>query len=105
MTWSRICGVDEIVDGEMQAHELQQQRIAVFRSEGEFYAISNVCTHAFAMLTDGWLDGLVIECPLHGAQFDITTGMVLTGPAEIPLRVFQVRVADGFVEVNLSGCS
>jgi naphthalene 1,2-dioxygenase system ferredoxin subunit len=64
-----------------------------------FYATDNVCTHAFALLSDGFLDGTVVECPLHGGQFDVTSGAAVLEPAECDLRSYPVRVVDGHIEV------
>ncbi len=66
--------------------------IAIFRVGGEFFAVSDVCTHANAALSDGPLDGYELECPLHGARFDIRTGRAVTPPASRPLRRFEVKV-------------
>lgn len=59
---------------------------------------SDVCTHAYALLSDGWLDGYEIECPLHGARFDVRTGAALTSPAETALATYPVRVAGDAVK-------
>lgn len=74
--------------------------IAVYRVGDEFFAVSNLCTHARAALTDGPREGYEVECPLHGARFDIRTGRVVTPPASRPLRCYEVRVADGRVRVR-----
>ena len=60
--------------------------------EGTIYACDNVCTHAFAPLAEGTLDGEQVECPLHGSVFNLTTGEVIGPPVVASLRVFQVRV-------------
>ncbi len=75
--------------------------IAVARCDGEVYAFSNICTHALAFLSEGDLDtdDCTIECPLHGARFDITTGKVRSLPATIPLPTYDVRIVDGQIEV------
>lgn len=76
------------------------REIAVFRVGAEFFAVANTCTHARAALSDGPLEGYEVECPLHGARFDIRTGRVVTPPASRPLRCYEVRVADGRVWVR-----
>src|SRR4028118_1709856 len=60
--------------------------IAVFNVDGEFYAIDDTCTHQDASLADGWLDGCVVECPLHASCFDLRTGKVSGPPAKTPHR-------------------
>ena len=66
------------------------------------YAVANACTHDDGTLHDGRLDGSILECPRHGARFDVTTGAVVRLPAATPLPTFPVRrAADGWVEVDL----
>jgi nitrite reductase/ring-hydroxylating ferredoxin subunit len=102
MSWNTVCRTEDIDEGAMRGFELDGKRIVLYRVEGTCYVTSNVCTHAFALLSDGWLDDNVIECPLHGAQFDVMTGKVLCGPATTDLPVYPVREANGIVEVELA---
>ncbi len=68
----------------------------------EVYCVENRCTHADAPLEKGELEGTRIECPRHGARFDLRTGAVLRMPAAVPLRTFPVRILEGGeVEVDL----
>jgi len=62
-----------------------------------------VCTHAFALLTEGFLDGEVIECPLHAGRFDVRTGKGLCAPIETDLATYQVRVDGADVLVAVPG--
>jgi 3-phenylpropionate/trans-cinnamate dioxygenase ferredoxin subunit len=55
-------------------------------------ATENVCTHEYALLSDGWLEDGCIECPLHAARFDVRTGKALCAPAETDIKVFEVKV-------------
>lgn len=73
--------------------------VALYRVDGALYATSNVCTHAFALMSDGYLDGDTIECPLHQALFDIKTGRCMAGPAQDPLATYPVEVRDGRIWV------
>lgn len=101
-TWTRLVPAEEIAEGEMLGLEVGDHKIAVYNVAGSYHATDNVCTHAFALLTDGWLDDNVIECPLHGGQFDVTTGKALCEPVECDLKVHPLRIVDGEVEVQLS---
>jgi nitrite reductase/ring-hydroxylating ferredoxin subunit len=65
---------------------------AVFNVGGCFYATEGKCTHRKGELSKGKLDGSTVTCPKHGAQFNVTTGDVLRGPAEIPLKTYRVSV-------------
>ena len=75
--------------------------IAVLRLEDGFFAISDVCTHEYALLSEGFCEEGKLECPLHQACFDIRSGAALDEPAEIPVATYKVKVEDGgvFVEV------
>ncbi|MBC3190450.1 bifunctional 3-phenylpropionate/cinnamic acid dioxygenase ferredoxin subunit [Pseudonocardia sp. C8] len=75
--------------------------IAVFNVDGDLYAIDDTCTHQDASLSDGWLEGCAVECPLHAACFDLRTGQPSGPPAKTPVRTHQVVVdEDGAVYVN-----
>ena len=60
--------------------------------DGELYALDDICTHAYALMSDGYIEDGSIECPLHAACFDIKTGKALTPPATIDLRKFPVKI-------------
>jgi nitrite reductase/ring-hydroxylating ferredoxin subunit len=75
--------------------------VALYNIEGQLYATHNVCTHAHALLSDGWLEGGVIECPLHGGRFDVRTGKGLGAPITCDLKTFPVRVEGDTIEVNV----
>ncbi len=74
--------------------------IAIFEVEGEILAVQDTCTHEDASLADGFLDGHVIECPLHGGQFDIRSGLPVCLPAQLPLRRFETRSDGEFVYIT-----
>jgi 3-phenylpropionate/trans-cinnamate dioxygenase ferredoxin subunit len=76
--------------------------IAVFNADGELYAIDDTCTHQDASLADGWLEGCVVECPLHASCFDLRNGQVSGPPAKRPVRTHRVVVLDGMVYVQPS---
>jgi 3-phenylpropionate/trans-cinnamate dioxygenase ferredoxin subunit len=73
--------------------------IAVFNVDGEFYAIDDSCTHQDTSLSEGWLEGCEVECPLHTSRFDLRTGRPNSPPATRPVRTHQVQVVDGMVYV------
>ncbi len=82
----------DIAQGEALRIEIGEREIAIFNLEGAFYATSDVCTHSFASLSDGFIEDDCIECPLHGGRFDIKTGAVIEEPCTEPLEIFPVRV-------------
>ena len=100
--WVRVAAVADLAEGSMLAVDVNGQNLAIYHLDGgEICATSNVCTHAFAMLTDGWLEGNVIECPLHAGQFDVRTGKGLCPPIEEDLQTFPVKVEGGEILVDL----
>jgi Ferredoxin subunits of nitrite reductase and ring-hydroxylating dioxygenases len=96
----RVCGISELSPGEVK--RIEDPPIAVFNVAGTFYAISDICTHAEASLSEGTVDGETVECPLHGACFDLRTGDALTPPAVEPVQTFRVVAQndDIYVEVG-----
>ena len=97
--WHDLAALGDIPAGEMDAYEIGDIHIALYNIDGTIFATDNVCTHALALLTDGWLDGNIVECPLHGGQFDVCTGKATCSPAELDLQTYTVRVVNGRVEV------
>lgn len=95
-----VCRVEELPPGE--AFRLDRGvPIAVFNADGEFYAVDDTCTHQDASLADGWLEGCVVECPLHASCFDLRTGRPSGPPAKEPLRTYPVSVRDGVIYVRV----
>lgn len=95
----KVARVDEIPPGTVKAFELDFDRVAVVNLDGEFYAVSDICTHEHAYLSEGEIVDGAIECPLHGSRFDIRTGRVLALPAVVPLKTYPVKVEDGEIYV------
>ncbi|POX42716.1 bifunctional 3-phenylpropionate/cinnamic acid dioxygenase ferredoxin subunit [Streptomyces sp. Ru73] len=96
------CRLSDIPRGESYRLETVPP-VAVFHTEdGELYAIDDTCTHQDASLSDGWLEGREVECPLHASKFDLRTGAADAPPAKRPVRTHQVLVEDDMVWVALS---
>jgi 3-phenylpropionate/trans-cinnamate dioxygenase ferredoxin subunit len=79
----------------------KEGRITLANVAGTLYAIDDTCTHRGCSLGDGKLDGSTVQCACHGSRFDVTTGAVVRGPAEDPVRSHPVHVANGEVRVDL----
>jgi nitrite reductase/ring-hydroxylating ferredoxin subunit len=99
--WVRAASRSDLAEGEVLGAEVAGRSIALFDVDGTIFATDNVCTHAYARLSDGWLDGEAIECPLHAARFDVRTGKVLDPPATEDLKTYLVRVVDDEIQVKL----
>ncbi|GAA2634042.1 bifunctional 3-phenylpropionate/cinnamic acid dioxygenase ferredoxin subunit [Streptomyces axinellae] len=94
-----VCRLDDLPAGESIRLDLDPP-IAVFNADGELYAVDDTCTHQDASLSEGWLEGCLIECPLHAASFDLRNGTPTCLPARRALRTYPVSVLDGTVWVH-----
>lgn len=92
--------LDALSPGEVAVVHRGETRIAVFNADGELFAVDDRCTHQEAYLSDGWLEGCLIECPLHAACFDLRTGQPTGPPASAAVATYPVRVHDGLVYVD-----
>lgn len=95
--WIAVAKSDEFAPGDRRVVEIQGTRIVVVNLEGECYAIEDMCTHDYAPLEGGVIEGDAIICPRHGARFCIKTGEVLSPPAYEAITTFPVRVENGVV--------
>jgi naphthalene 1,2-dioxygenase system ferredoxin subunit len=101
--WVTVASRTRLGDGDILGVSVGEEQIALYNLAGEIYATSNVCTHAFALLSDGWLDGEVIECPLHAGRFEVKTGKGLGPPIPCDIKTYPVRVVGDDVQVRLGG--
>jgi nitrite reductase (NADH) small subunit len=96
------CGrVDEIPDGGSKIVEIKQHRVAIFKTDGQIYALDNSCPHQGGPLGEGYLEpGGIVSCPWHGWTFDLKTGI---SPIDGDLRVacHTVRLEDGEIIVEI----
>ncbi len=98
--WIDVAPADAIAEGEHVVVDVDGAEVAVFKLDGQFYAIEDVCTHDGAEIASGELQGDEIICPRHGARFCIKTGEVKCAPAYEDIDTFPVRVVDGRVQVR-----
>lgn len=101
MGWVEVPGAAALQDDEIVGAEIGDRKIAVCRSQGRLFAFDNVCTHQFALLSDGFVENGTIECPLHQGRFDCSTGQALCAPVTQPIAVHPVRDDGGQVLVEL----
>ena len=98
--WVDIVDNKALADGESIVVDIDGTDVAVFKIDGGFYAIEDVCTHDGAEIASGTLEGDQIVCPRHGARFCVKTGAVLSAPAYEDLHCFPVRIEAGRVQVR-----
>ena len=101
MTWQTLARIDDIPEDAPLETGTRERPLALYRVDGRVYCTGNLCTHAEAYLSDGYLEGFEIECPLHGARFDIRTGAALCAPASRDIAVYPARVVGDEVQVDL----
>ena len=97
----KVAKVSELPPGGKKLVEVDGMPVALFNVAGKVYAIEDVCTHDGGPLAEGELEGEEIECPRHGARFNVRTGEVLCMPAVEPVECYQVKVEDGEILVSL----
>ena len=90
--WVRAAAKADVAEGKVLGVKINGKEIAIYHLPGgEFRATDNICTHEYALLSEGWLENGCIECPLHAAQFDVRTGKALSTPADEDLKVYQIK--------------
>jgi len=100
--WIEVARCDELPEGSKKLIEIDGRAIALFNVGGSFHAIDDVCTHDGGPLAEGELSGREIQCPRHGARFDVVTGRPLCMPAVEPVAVHRVQIHDGRVFIALT---
>jgi NAD(P)H-dependent nitrite reductase small subunit len=96
--WVAVLRAEEVPQGESRVANVGHRQLAVFNVGGEFLATANACVHQGGYLGDGFLDGEVVICPLHGWQFDVRSGACLNRPSQ-QVKTYEARVREGQVEV------
>ena len=98
----KVAAVTDLPDPGKMTLEVEDSMVVLFRVDGRFFCMDDVCTHDGGPLGEGELAGHAIACPRHGAQFDIRTGKPLTMPATVPATVHEVKVEGQDVYVRLN---
>ena len=100
MEWKAVGTRDQVEPDSPLAASIGEQRFGIYEVDGTLHAIDDICPHAAAQLTQGFADGCEIECPLHNAVFDVTTGKHLRGEPCSDVKTYPVRVVDGRIELQ-----
>jgi nitrite reductase/ring-hydroxylating ferredoxin subunit len=96
-----LCNADEVADGTALKVEKEGLSVAVFNVEGEFYVLDDLCTHGPGSLSEGYIEGDVVECNFHNGQFNIRTGEVVLPPCMIPAKTYPTSIEDGKVVIEV----
>jgi nitrite reductase/ring-hydroxylating ferredoxin subunit len=96
-----LCNASDVAVGTVLKVERDDLTLAVFNVDGEFFVTDDHCTHGPGSLSEGFVEGDVVECNFHGGQFNIKTGAGVGPPCMVPIRTYSTVVEDGkvFIEV------
>ena len=97
-----VAKTSELAPGQAKTVQVQGQTIALFNIGGTYYAIEDTCTHVGGPLSEGTMDGTTVTCPWHGAQFDVTSGKVLSPPAAESVKNYKVSVQGDEIKLEIS---
>ncbi|MEY2966846.1 MAG: non-heme iron oxygenase ferredoxin subunit [Ilumatobacteraceae bacterium] len=101
---SRVCRLDDLVDGQARRFDVDGVPVAVVRVGDDVHAVHDTCSHADVSLSEGivWCETLQIECIRHGSAFNLVTGRPDTLPATQPVAVYAASIVDGEVDVDIT---
>lgn len=95
-----LCKASEVAEGKSIKVEKEGLILAVFKIEGEYFVTDDTCTHGPGSLSEGEIEGDVVECDFHNGSFNIRTGDVVAAPCMIPLKTYKARLQDDSIEIE-----
>jgi nitrite reductase/ring-hydroxylating ferredoxin subunit len=98
-TCHRICPVKDLAANSMRKFDIEGKAIAVYNIDGAVYATDDLCTHGLSSLSEGTLDGDVVECSLHFGAFHVPTGQPAGAPCSVALRTYRTEIQEGIVHI------
>ena len=101
--WHLVAETNDIEEEDVLGVNVEGTAVAVYNVDGEFYATENICTHAFAFLSEGIVIDDIIECPVHQGRFHIPSGKPKGAPVSVALDTYATKVEDGKVYVRIDG--
>lgn len=99
--WMDAAAFSDVPEGDVLAVQMAGKEIALYEVSGEIFATDNICTHGHARLSDGFLEGREIECPLHQGKFDVCSGQAMCAPLTENIKTYAVRIENMRVMLNL----
>ncbi len=94
-----MCKAEDVKEGEMKVFSIDQKELLVIHTTSAFYCVENICPHRNAPLSEGILEGSVLTCPFHAAQFELSSNKVSFGVPIPPLKTFKVELEENKVFV------
>lgn len=102
MSWTTVCRKDQVEEDAPFPARLEGAEIGIYLLDNEYYAMEDICPHAYALLSEGFVEDGKVECPLHEATFEISTGKCLGGPADRDLKLFPLRIEGDEIQLDAS---
>jgi len=100
--WVNACSVADVSEDAAKKVDIEgHPSVAIFKVDGQFYAVADLCTHGAASLSEGFVENGIVECPFHSGTFDLKTGQALTFPCTEAIRTYAVRVEGDEILVRL----
>jgi nitrite reductase/ring-hydroxylating ferredoxin subunit len=96
-----LCSTEDVAVGTALKVEAEGLALAVFNVDGEFYVLDDACTHGPGSLSEGYIEGDIVECNFHNGQFNIRTGEVVLPPCMIPIKTYTTTVVSGKVFIEI----
>ena len=100
--WMDALALDAVLEGDVIAVKVAGKEVAVYEVAGKIFATDNICTHGHARLSDGFLEGQEIECPLHQGRFDVCTGKALCAPLNENIKIYPVKIEGERVFIGMA---
>ena len=101
MSFIKVATLDQLPENQIVCVQTDVVPLVLIRRGAKVYALENTCSHAAVSFDDGHIEGDTLVCPMHGASFDIASGDALQLPATEAIEVFETRIVDDAIEVNL----
>ena len=99
--WVKAADRADLAEGDVKGVVVAGKEIALYDLDGMLYATDDICTHAYARLSDGWLDRGEIECPLHAGRFDVKSGKATAPPCTDDLKTYPIRLVGDEIQIKL----
>lgn len=97
----KVATTEEMEHQPARCLEVEGEKVALFKSDDAFYALSDTCTHRGGPLSEGEVEGNEVTCPWHGAKFDLRSGAALGPPAPTGIKSYPVRVTGADIEIEI----
>lgn len=100
MSWIGVCDIAQVQEDFPFSGNIDGKEIGIYLIDGDYFALEDICPHAYALLSQGFVEEGKVECPLHAAVFDVRTGQCLQGPGGRNLTRFPVRVFKQQIQIT-----